>query len=146
MSRVPPYNVPGVKRPRLGHSLAARSRPRAQTNNRLLFMGLSNKPLLFSIKKISLEWKYIFVWNPGSQSLQLAPTDTATFHRRCVHSTSDGEFLLFMTPGPHSQALLQNRISSEPGGTTCELEWLLCAPGPRLDLKVNIIYARIKSL
>ena len=75
------------KRLCLRHSFNAKTQAwRTDKKQNILFICPSNKPLLFPIKMISSEWKCIFVWNPRSQSLQLAPTDTAAFHRQYVRS------------------------------------------------------------
>lgn len=52
--------------------------------------------------------------------------------------------MLFMPSLPGS--ISKNCIPGEPGWTMCELERFLCAPGPRLNLKVNVVHGRIKSL
>ena len=75
------------KRLRLRHSFNAKTQAwRTDKKQNILFIHPSNKPLLFPIKMISSKWKCIFVWNPRSQSLQLAPTDIAAFHGQCVRS------------------------------------------------------------
>lgn len=75
------------KRLCLRHSFNAKTQAwRTDKQQNILFICPSNKPLLFPIKMISSEWKCIFVWNPRSQSLQLAPTDIAAFHRQYVCS------------------------------------------------------------
>lgn len=83
---VTPYKVPGGQKT-LPQALLQCKDPGLENRQETKYIVHTplNKPLLFPIKMISSKWKCIFVWNPRSQSLQLAPTDMAA-HGQCVRS------------------------------------------------------------
>lgn len=80
-------------------------------------------------------------------SFQLAPTDTELFTGNVyILNKTRGIYAIYDYKPSLSGSISKNCIPGEPEWTMFELERFLYAPGPRLNLKANLIHGRIKSL